>query len=97
MKVTFQPSQLEAAVHAPLLKRAVDELFPAQTVGEVTVVRPFSDEPMTLIYRVASQEPIRVDFDRQMLYSPGTEEQLFARVRELRDRHLTARERCGRS
>src|SRR5688500_12542982 len=91
MKVSFQPTQLEAAIQAPLLKRAVDELFPPQAAGEIVVLRPFCDEPMKLVYRIAAQEPITVNFDRQMLYSAGTEEQLFERVRELRDRHLTSR------
>jgi hypothetical protein len=90
MRVSFQPTQLESAIHAPLLKRAVKELFPPQTAGEIALVRRYSDEPMRLVFRMTSCEPIAVEFDRQMLYSDGNEEQLFDRVRELRDRHLTA-------
>ena len=86
MKVSFQPTQLGVAIQAPLLRRIIEELTPRGMLGEVALQQKHREEPMELILRPSRPSmhaPVRVAFDREMLYSPEREHDLRARVAEL--------------
>ena len=83
MKVSFQPTQLSVAIQAPLLRRLVEELTPRGMLGEVALQQKHREDPMELIFRPTRHAPVRVAFDRAMLYSPEREHELRARVAEL--------------
>jgi hypothetical protein len=83
MKIRFEPTQLEAAVQAPLLRQLVDEMRPEGMFGEVALIQPYLQEPMRLELRARASKPVAVPFDRQILYTPERENELRDRVREL--------------
>jgi hypothetical protein len=83
MKVRFDPTQLEAAVQAPLLCRLIEEMQPKGMFGEVALIQPFRQEPMRLELRTRSGKPVAVPFDREILYRPEREKELRERVQQL--------------
>ena len=83
MKIRFEPTQLEAAMQAPLLRRLIDEMHPAGMFGEVALVQSFRQEPMRLELRTRSGKPVAVPFDREILYTPARENELRERVQQL--------------
>ena len=83
MKIRFEPTQLEAAIQAPLLCRLVDEMRPEGMLGEVALVQSFVEEAMRLELRPRARKPVAVPFDRQILYTPEREQELRQRVQEL--------------
>ena len=91
MEVRFDPTQLSAARQARELVRLVKELFPPDARGNVAVTQRFRDDPMLLVFSPQGREPVAIPFQREMLYSPGCEEQLRSFVIQLRDRTKSAR------
>jgi len=85
MKIRFEPTQLEAAMHAPLLRSLVDEFQPKGMFGEVALVQPlpFHQEPMRLELRTRTGKPVTVPFDREILYRPERKNELRERVQQL--------------
>lgn len=83
MKVSFEPTQLEVAIQAPVLRRIVQELTPRGMLGEVAVRQKFRHDPMVLVLKASSRAPIRVSIDREMLYSAAREDELRKTVQDL--------------
>jgi hypothetical protein len=83
MKLSFEPTQLAVAVQATVLRRIIDELTPEGMFGEISLRQRFRDDPMVLVLQAASRAPIRVSFDRDMLYSPARESELRDTVTQL--------------
>jgi hypothetical protein len=91
MKVSFEPTQLAVAVQAPVLRRIIEELTPQGMLGEVALRQKFRDDPMVLVLQASSRAPVRVSFDREMLYSPAREGELRDTVAELFQRFVKGR------
>ena len=83
MKLSFEPTQLAVAVQAPVLRRIIDELTPKGLFGEIALRQRFRDDPMVLVLQASSRAPVRVSFDRDMLYSPAREPELRDTVTQL--------------
>ena len=91
MKLRFEPTQLGVALQAPVLQRLIDELTPHGMFGEVALRQKFRDDPMVLVLQAPPRAPVRVSFDREMLYSPARENELRDTVTQLFESIVEAR------